>query len=480
MKIDELRSRLDEIQTRQREIHNEYDGEALPDEARTEFESLQEEKDRTVRVIEELEVRNQWIEDSAKDEARTEGLTFHTKPAGAVRGEDIWDVSTIRANAFNPDAMEAEITDRSLKAIERSDFPHPGVSKERAQEAVERLVRSNPEAARLVLATGSPTYQRAFGKALLRKPLTTEEQRALAVSTNSGADGGVAVPFTLDPTVVPTSDGSVNPYRAISRVETISGSNTWQGVTSDGVTASYADEAEEANDDSPSFEQPEVKVERAQAFVPFSFEVGQDFANLQGQLAVMIQEAKDDLEVEKFTNGAGVASKEPLGILTALEAVGAAVQVDTVADTGAVEAADVFNLEADLGARFRSRAVFVGPRSTYTKVRQLDTNGGSNLWIRIADPTGANRISANLAGYPAYEASAFANPDTTGTDPVLVLGDFSRYYLIVDRVGLSLSLIPHLFGDNGRPTGQSGLYAFWRNSATVISANAFRELQVKA
>lgn len=76
--------------------------------------------------------------------------------------------------------------------------------------------------------------------------------------------------------------GRSNPYRQISRVETISGSNTWQGVTSEGLTASYGYVPEdEANDNSPEFDQPEVKVERAQTFVPFSFEVGQDFSNLQ-------------------------------------------------------------------------------------------------------------------------------------------------------------------------------------------------------
>jgi HK97 family phage major capsid protein len=408
---------------------------------------------------------------------RTLGKDIQTPRPSAVRGTDIWDLNTIRANAFDPYAVEGEIKDRALRAVDQSSYPHPGVRKSQAQEHVEHLVRSNPEAARLVLSTGSPLYQRAFSKALLKRPLTADETRALAVSTNAGADGGVAVPFTLDPTVVPTSDGSVNPYRAISRVETISGSNTWQGVSSDGITASYADEAEEATDDSPEFDQPEVKVERATAFVPFSFEVGQDFSNLQGQLAVLVQEAKDDLEADKFTNGAGPGSKEPTGVLTALVADATNVAVDSSADDNTISVADVFAVEADLGARFRSRAAWVAPRSSYTKVRQLDENGGSNLWIRIADPTGAVKISANLAGYPAYEASAFANPDSAD-DPVAILGDFSRYHLIVDRVGLSLSLIPHLFGDNGRPTGQSGLYAFWRNTATVISTHAFRYLKV--
>lgn len=479
-KIDELKSRLGEIQTRMSEINEEYAGASLPEEARSEFEALQEEKVETVRTIEECEVRAAWIAENADsdDPQRAEriGDGLQTQRPGTVRGEDIWDLSTIRSNAFSaPDSVEAEVRDRARRAIERVDYPHPGISKERAQEHVDRLVASNPEVARLVLTTGSPTYQRAFGKSLLKKPLTTDEQRALAISTNSGADGGLAVPFALDPTVIPTSDLSVNPYRAISRVETISGSNTWQGVTSDGVTAGYASEAQEASDDSPTFDQPEVKVERAQAFVPFSFEVGQDFANLQGQLAVMIQEAKDDLEADKFTNGSGVG--EPQGILT-----GATVTVDSSTDNNVIAEADLYAVEEDLGPRFRARAVWVAPRKVYNQVRGIDNGQNSALWQRLAPAVSDNtlspgRIQSLLIGYSAYESSTFPAIDSSD-DAMAVFGDFSRYYLIVDRVGLSLSVIPHLFGNSNRPTGQSGLYAYWRNSAVVLSADAFRKLKV--
>jgi predicted phage gp36 major capsid-like protein len=48
--------------------------------------------------------------------------------------------------------------------------------------------------------------------------------------------------------------------------------------------------------------------------------------------------------------------------------------------------------------------------------------------------------------------------------------------VIVDRVGLSVEVIPHLVGTNHRPTGQRGLYAYWRNGSKVVDANAFRAL----
>jgi hypothetical protein len=48
----------------------------------------------------------------------------------------------------------------------------------------------------------------------------------------------------------------------------------------------------------------------------------------------------------------------------------------------------------------------------------------------------------------------------------MVLGDF-RYFIIVDRIGMDVELIPHLFGASGRPLGQRGIYAIWRNNSAV-------------
>ena len=59
-----------------------------------------------------------------------------------------------------------------------------------------------------------------------------------------------------------------------------------------------------------------------------------------------------------------------------------------------------------------------------------------------------------------------------------VYGDFN-YYVIVDRVGMNVEVIPHLFDvTNNMPTGQRGLYAYWRNGAKVVDANAFRTLKL--
>jgi len=81
-----------------------------------------------------------------------------------------------------------------------------------------------------------------------------------------------------------------------------------------------------------------------------------------------------------------------------------------------------------------------------------------------------------LCGYEKAEWSSMVNTTTTGSR-VALLGDFSNYF-IADRIGMSVELIPHLFGATNRfPTGQRGLYAFWRTGTTVAVPNAFRYLE---
>jgi HK97 family phage major capsid protein len=58
----------------------------------------------------------------------------------------------------------------------------------------------------------------------------------------------------------------------------------------------------------------------------------------------------------------------------------------------------------------------------------------------------------------------------------MIFGDF-RYFLIVDRIGMQIEIIPHLFGaTNQRPIGSRGLLAYWRNTSRVLSSAAFKVL----
>jgi HK97 family phage major capsid protein len=70
------------------------------------------------------------------------------------------------------------------------------------------------------------------------------------------------------------------------------------------------------------------------------------------------------------------------------------------------------------------------------------------------------------------------NTTTTGSK-IMVAGDFSGYN-VVDRLGVTVELIPHLFtATQGLlPSGQRGLYVYGRTGAGVTKPNSFRYLEV--
>jgi hypothetical protein len=246
MTIEERQARITEIRARQEELDTEFRGQTFPDEQRAEFETLAAERVEHDEAIVELEQRSQYLhEEAARPESREAGASFQTRRPGTVVGEDIYDLTTIRSNFTNPHQMRTELRDRALRAVETASFPilqkkrdlkvnHEDIQGH-VQSVIERTQEAQPgEVAQLILTTGNPVYRRAFGKKAMGESLNADEQRALSLGATTG---GQAVPFTLDPTIIPTSNSVVNPARALARIETISGSNTWNGVSSGAITA---------------------------------------------------------------------------------------------------------------------------------------------------------------------------------------------------------------------------------------------------
>lgn len=361
----------------------------------------------------------------------------------------------------------------ALRAVERFNMGP------KAQDRLDRIIRDvehDPLGldARYLAAVANPDYLSAFGHVLaspgtahlrmtpreseaVRVVQGVDSQRAMSLT---GAAGGLAVPFDLDPTIIATSNGVVNPIRKLARIVTTS-VDTWRGVSSGAITASYEAEATETTDNSPTLAQPEISTERAQAFIPFSIEIGQDWPSMQRDLLALLQDAKDQLEASKFLAGSG--TNEPFGVLT-----GTTNTINAATGADAFSVANVYALVEALPPRYQPNAAFLASAPILNRVYRLTPSGSTT------EPQLMNPDRASILGKPVYEASNMPTSAGTG-NKFLVYGDFSRF-VIVDRIGLSIELIPHLMGANRRPTGQRGLYAFWRNSSRVVDANAFRAL----
>jgi HK97 family phage major capsid protein len=488
--IPELASYQREVQERMTEVNAEFNGLPLPDAERAEFAGLREQDEEISARIRELESRHRTIQRFAEDPTRVE--REHTElerrlnsrdAQGTSRELDIYDLTKMSIDPTDPDRARQEYRDRALRAIEVASFPNRDASgrsidKARIQGHIEHLMRSTQEGepgspwpgavAHHILTTGSPAYRRAFWKQLAGGIMTREEQRALSLG---GSGGGFAIPFALDPTLIPISNSVVNPTRALARIETIAGANTWLGVTSAAVTASRVAELTEATDTAGTpLLQPSATVTKAHTFVPFSIESGEDWPALESQFTMLIGQAKDDEEATAFVTGAGT-TVNPQGFVTGTTATSAAATGLTVT------AANLYALEAALPPRYRPNESFVANRGIFNILRAIDTAGGAALWLYMAQglDTQAPRpgnTGATLLGRGAWEASQMQATVVNATK-IMVVGDFN-YFLIVDRIGMTVELIPHVFGATARyPIGQRGLYAYWRNTSRVLTSAAF-------
>lgn len=421
------------------------------------------------RLVALLERHNRVASLSAVPAAVESGHGAITAPNVIVRS-DPFDLSTLRY-----DAPATEIRDRALSAIETVKGINDD-NRGQAETVLRGVDTRDGRVSRYLLATGSDHYRSAFAKKLDSGEgahLTPEEAHAVelvrAASLTDNA-GGYAVPFTLDPTIIDTGAHSVNPFRQICSIkQTVT--DSWNGVSSAGVSFAWAAEAAEAADGAPTLGQPTIPVHKAHVWVPFSVEIGGDWANMNNDVANMIATARDDGEGAAFAVGSG--SGQPTGVTKALDGTSYEI-APTTAETFAL--ADVYKVETALRARSRSRASWVANKAWYNAIRQFDTNGGAGMWERV----GAGQPS-QLLGYNAYECSdmdgVLPNAAATADNFGMVLGDFASY-AIVDRIGLSIELVPHVMGSNQRPTGQRGFYAWFRTGGNVLDAAAFAMLSI--
>lgn len=379
--------------------------------------------------------------------------------------KDPWNISEMR---YGVDPAP-EMRSRAKDAIERMEFADDNV-REAATRFVERDGDDSTPTSKLVLATTSPAYSRAFIKlvksrgnaAVLSGDEQAAYQRAMSLTDNAG---GFMVPFQLDPTVVLTANGSFNQVRQIAKVVMATG-DVWNGVSSAGVTGSWDGEAAEVSDDAPTLAQPSIPVHKLQIFVPLSHEVQMDAPGLADEIAKMIAFEKDVKESTAFVTGSG--NGQPTGIITALTG-GSSVVPSAGSDTLAI--GDVYGLDAALPARYAFNGSWLAHRAIYNKLRQLDTSGGNALWGQLAEGR-----KSELLGRPDYVAEAMDGTITALADNLcLLFGDFQNY-VVADRLGTSISYIPHLFGENGRPTGQAGWHAWIRVGGDSVNDGAFRLL----
>lgn len=501
MNEKEMRARVEEIDARLPEARSELlklaDGDlgeteaARFDELETEHKTLTEEREtlsaRLAKIDNVRETARAATEaaEAAAAKAGNDDDSEHIRSAGG-RGVESGGRSPEFMQRVDPwgDGVEVrsltrrEATDRALKVAELKELTRHLATDQLDQ--IDHLLRtSTPDRdaswiARMALLTEREEYRTGWMK-LITQPtpvLTAEEAQAMndvtqfrAMSGSVDTSGGFGVPVLIDPTIILTAQGSMNPFRRLARVETIT-TDAWNGVSSAGVTWAYSTEGAAYTDNAPTLAQPTVPVHEAKGFIPFSIRVSQDYPGFAEEMSRLLMEGYDELQANKFATGTG--TNEPFGILTALAAnTNVTVHVTT---NGQLAGTDVNTAWGALPDRYKANATWVVNEGIANDLASLaNNNNWSNFTVNLTGQV------EQIRNHPVEFSSYFPSALTTATAAnVLVVGDF-RNYLIADRVGMTVELVPHLFTNN-MPTSQRGWVAYARNGADSINDLGFRLL----
>jgi HK97 family phage major capsid protein len=394
------------------------------------------------------------------------------------------EATRVQAEQVEPHRRQAR--DDAMRTLERCQ--HSDVMSERAAVRMEAVVRQDPSglSGRYISAVGDSACNSAFGKLLqygdsAAMRMTSDEMTAMqrvsqveserAMMDGIGASGGFAIPIAIDPTILLTSSGALNPIRQVADVREIA-TSTLRLVSANTPASGYGAELSEVTDGSPTLVQPIVTAQKGVSFIPFSIEIGQDWNGLQNELLKLLADGRDILDATKFLTGTG--TNEPQGIFSGAGGLQTAQRIQT-ATTATTVIGDLYSVRQALNAtRFWANATFVahptGWDIFYRYVAQASTTDPLPFTQGRGGP---------FLGTPKLEWSTMSSATTVTGSKVAVVGDWTGY-VIADRIGAQIELIPHLFGAANRyPTGERGFYYFWRTGTAVSKPSAFAYLEVK-
>jgi len=461
MKKQELLSNMEELRSRIVDL-SERD-EITPDED-AELEAALSEHEARKAEYEAIEAREARV--AAAREQIVERAVGYDAPQRMKRTETVLDVST---------ASRSQVRDAALALLERSELPA------RNGDHVDMLLRTRNgncdggQIAKRMLLTENEAYRTAFMKGVTQTApaFTADEARALdeyrAMSEGTDSAGGFGIPVLIDPSIILTSGAAAAPVLDLARVVTIT-TDEWKGVSSAGVSWSYDGEGTEVSDDSPTLAQPTVPVYTARGFIPYSIEVGSDYPAFAAEMRRLLDQGYIDLVAQQTITGSG--SSSPTGVFTALDAN---TNVEVVVTTdGAFGAVDVLKVWKSLPERYRANATWIMNTDVENEIRTFAAGADSAYYTVDLQAGGIGTLFGRPIRTTDY-APEFTG--TTGAANILVVGDFSNF-LVAQRAGMSVELIPHLFATgNNRPSGQRGWFAYARHGFDSVNDLGFRLLQ---
>jgi HK97 family phage major capsid protein len=272
------------------------------------------------------------------------------------------------------------------------------------------------------------------------------EQKALAVSTNSGADGGYTVPDDIE-REIGRRLASLSPIRGISGVKQISGNVYKKPFATSGAATGWAGETDSRTQTTtPTLYELQFPAMELYAMPAATGTLLDDSAvNIDEWIASEVEQAFATQEGTAFVNGDG--DKKPTGFMnytkiaegswawTKIGYVKTGVAGAFADDGGGYD--NLVDLVYTLKSGYRQNAHFVMNRGTQAAVRKLKDENGNYLWA----PAATLGAPASLMGYPIAESEDM--PNIAENAYAIAFGDFLHGYLIVDRIGVRVLRDPY-------------------------------------
>lgn len=268
---------------------------------------------------------------------------------------------------------------------------------------------------------------------------------AKALSASSDPDGGYLVPAELEATIN-RSLTNISPIRAIAGVRQVSGSVYKRPYATSGLDTGWVGETvTRPQTATPTLSATVFPTMELYAMPAATSALLDDSAvNIDEWLSQEVQIAFATQEGKAFVTGDGI--NKPKGFLS-YETVANSAYVWGKLGTLSTGVAGAFPASApsdklidliySVKAGYRPSAHFVMNRATQSTVRKFKDVDGNYLW----QPSYQPGQMPTLLGYSIAESEDM--PDIAAGAHAIAFGDFSRGYLIVDRVGIRVLRDPY-------------------------------------
>lgn len=308
------------------------------------------------------------------------------------------------------------------------------------------------------------------------------EAKAYAWSTNSGADGGYAVPKVIDSTIDALAV-NVSPIRALAQVVQVSTTDYHKLVNKHGTASGWVGETDARTatntsvlaDIKPTMGELYANPQATQQMLDDVFfnaeqwlaeEVALEFARAEGAAFIT---GDGTNKPTGFLAGATAATADSSRAFGTIEhiATGTSAAWKTLSAT-VNPADDLFTVVSKMKAAYRAGSSWVTNKALLFEIMSFKDYQGRYVF----NPTTAPGVADTILGYPVVEAEDIAAKGASSLS--LAFGNFKLGYLIVDRIGTRVVRDPF----SNKP--YIGFYTTKRVGGALINSEAIKVLKFSA